>query len=393
MDQPKAPALTGARPVFWRKSLALAATAALSACTVVPKVPVEVPNAPPPPTPQLPSDEGRHRVALLVPLSGPGGAVGQALANATTMALLDTNATKIRITTYDTAPGAPVAAAKALADGNRLILGPMLGEDALAVAQAARRAHVPVISYTGDASVAGNDLFVMGAVPAQSIARTVKYARAQGVSRFAALMPLGNYGERAGNATIAAVRAAGGTLVGMESYDRTKGSLTAAVRRLKGRGAFDAVVIGDTAAMAAQAAPLLKVAAPNLHILGNELWTSEAIVTRTPALNGAWFAALSDQRFARFTESYKQRFGQPPYRAATLGYDSVLLTLRIAREWAPGTPFPTGRLVDRGGFLGLDGIFRFNANQVIERALEVREVRGGGVNVISPAPSRFEDGS
>lgn len=387
MEQPGAPAYR----TLWRKSLALGATALLSACAVVPKAPVETPNAPPPPTAQLPTDEGRHRIALLVPLSGPGGAVGQAMEHATTMALLDTNATKIRITTYDTSLGAPGAAAKALADGNRLILGPMLGEDALAVAQTARAGHVPVISYSGDAGVAGNDVFVMGTVPAQSIARVVKYARAQGLTRFAALMPLGNYGERAGNATIAAVRAAGGTLVGMESYDRSKGALTAAVRRLKGRGAFDAVVIGDTAAMAAQAAPLLKVAAPNLRILGNELWAGEAVVARTPALNGAWFAALSDQRFGRFTESYKARFGQSPYRAATLGYDSVLLTLRIAREWAPGTPFPTGRLLDRGGFLGLDGIFRFSANQVIERALEVREARGGAVNVLSPAPTRFED--
>jgi hypothetical protein len=58
-----------------------------------------------------------------------------------------------------------------------------------------------------------------------------------------------------------------------------------------------------------------------------------------------------------------------------LGYDSVLLTLRIARDWAPGTPFPTAHMLDRGGFLGLDGIFRFNANQVIERALEVRGAR------------------
>ena len=376
---------------LWRKGLVLGATALLSACAVVPKAPVESPNVPPPPTAHLPTDEGRHRIALLVPLSGPGSALGQAMENATTMALLDTNATKIRITTYDTSLGAPAAAAKALADGNRLILGPMLGEDALAVAQTARAGHVPVISYTGDAGVAGNDVFVMGTIPAQSISRVVKYARGQGVTRFAALMPLGNYGERAGNATIAAVRAAGGTLVGMESYDRTKGSLTAAVRRLKGRGIFDAVVIGDTAAMAAQAAPLLKVAAPNLRILGNELWAGEAIVARTPALNGAWFAALSDQRFGRFTESYKARFNQAPYRAATLGYDSVLLTLRIARDWAPGTPFPTAHMLDRGGFLGLDGIFRFNTNQVIERALEVREARGGAVNVINPAPVKFDN--
>jgi hypothetical protein len=64
----------------------------------------------------------------------------------------------------------------------------------------------------------------------------------------------------------------------------------------------------------------------------------------------------------------------------------------------PGKPFPTQRLYDRGGFAGTDGIFRFNSNNVIERALEVREVRpvpgsttSNALPVASPAPSRFDD--
>ena len=67
-------------------------------------------------------------------------------------------------------------------------------------------------------------------------------------------------------------------------------------------------------------------------------------------------------------------------------YDSVLLTLRIARDWRPGTLFPTRRLSDAGGFLGLDGAFRFAADNVSQRAWEVREV---GVGTVSPAPTRF----
>lgn len=375
-----------------RFGITLAGCAALAGCVVVPRAP----EAPRPPAPQptavpLPTDTDRHRVALLVPLSGSGGAVGEAMANATTMALLDTNATRLRITTYDTTLGAPAAAARAVADGNRLILGPLQGEDALAVAQTARAAHVPVISFSNDAAVAGGDVFVMGAIPAQSVARVIRYARNQGVARFAALIPLGSYGERVANATIAAVKASGGALVAMESYDRSRGALSGAVRRLKARGPYDAVLIGDTAGVAAAAAPLLKAGAPGLRILGTELWNGEAAVIKAPALNGAWYAALSDQRWARFTESYHQRFGHAPYRMATLGYDSVLLALRVARDWQPGTPFPTARLYDRGGFLGLDGIFRFNANEVAERSLEVREVRGGAIRVISPAPARFED--
>ena len=81
----------------------------------------------------------------------------------------------------------------------------------------------------------------------------------------------------------------------------------------------------------------------------------------------------------------------PLWRMATLGYDAALLTIRVARDWKPGTAFPAARLADTGGFLGLDGPFRFNANGVVERSLEVREARAGSVAVVSPAPERFTD--
>ena len=74
-----------------RRFVTLATVALLAGCQVVPKAP---PQAPPPPEQpnanRLPTDQQRHRVALLVPLGGANGAVGQSLANAATMALLDT---------------------------------------------------------------------------------------------------------------------------------------------------------------------------------------------------------------------------------------------------------------------------------------------------------------
>ncbi|WP_174242854.1 penicillin-binding protein activator, partial [Escherichia coli] len=81
------------------------------------------------PTSTLPADQQRHRVALLVPMTGSAANAGQSIANATTMALLDTNASNLRITTYDTALSAREAARKAVTDGNRLILGPLMGGD------------------------------------------------------------------------------------------------------------------------------------------------------------------------------------------------------------------------------------------------------------------------
>ena len=92
------------------RNVALAGAALLAAgCQVIPKTDVVAAPAPAPaPEPSataLPTDTGRHRIALLVPMSGDTAPVGQAIANATTMALLDTSADNLRITTYDTSAG------------------------------------------------------------------------------------------------------------------------------------------------------------------------------------------------------------------------------------------------------------------------------------------------
>ena len=375
-----------------RKVVALTALVLLAGCKVIPRsAPI---SAPPPVTSVpnanvLPTDQQRHRVALLVPITGANAAVGQSLANATTMALLDTNAANLRITTYDTATGAGAAAARAIADGNKLILGPLMSEDVAPVTAAARPAHVPLISFSNDSQVAARDVFLMGLSPNQSITRTVEYAKAHGAGRFAALIPTGLYGQRAGSAFQLAVREAGGTVATTESYDRGNTSVTSAAQRLRTRGGYDAVLLADGARLTGQAAPLLRTSATGPRILGTELWSGESAITTIPALRGAWFSAVSDGRWKQFSDSYRARFTVAPRRISTLGYDAVLLALKVARNWRPGTAFPTAQLADRGGFLGLDGPFRFGIDGVAERALEVREVRVGGITVVSPAPARF----
>jgi outer membrane PBP1 activator LpoA protein len=81
-----------------------------------------------------------HRVAVLVPTTGANAGVGQSIANAANLALLDTGGGRIRLTVYDTTRGAAAAAAQAIADGNRLFLGPLLAEDVRVATPASRRA-------------------------------------------------------------------------------------------------------------------------------------------------------------------------------------------------------------------------------------------------------------
>ena len=383
--------------IFKRALAVFLVSLALSACQIIPSGGQPEPSAPPPPQaegpgdmPALPSDTDRHRIALLVPLSGDNAEVGQSIANATTMALLDTNAQNLRITTYDTARGAQDAADRAIAEGNRLILGPLLRDDVGDVLGRARNADVPLISFSNDISVARADAFVMGHVPEQSVRRTIAYASERGARNFAALAPNGEYGQRALDAVQEALRRSGGTLVAVERYDRGNTSIISAAERLEAQGGYDAVLIADGARLASMAASALKEdGAARPLILGPELWSGEDDVTRASAMRGAWFSAVSDNRYRQFVDSYEARFGTRPYRIATLGYDAVLLALRVARDWAPGDEFPVAELLDDGGFLGIDGPFRFRSTGVGERSMEVREVGRGSVSVVSPAPTQF----
>lgn len=377
------------------RGLVIAGALAVSAC-VRPSGPPPAPTrpepapvrpAPGPVRPGLPEeDTARHRVALLVPLSGTNAGVGRSLANATQLAILDTKAADVRITSYDTSTGAAAAAQRAIADGNKLILGPLLAEDARIVAPIARRAGVPVISFSNDASVAGNGTYLLGYAPAQSIERVVDHARRSGVTEFAGLMPTGLYGERASTAFLRAVEGAGGKVTALETYNR--GAVNQAIARLA-RSPFQAVLIADSASGAVTAVPGIRRARPTARVLGTELWNSDSGVGGLTALNGAWFASVSDTYYRQYATKYRARFGAAPYRLSTLGYDSVLLTVRIARDWRPGDAFPAGRLDDRDGFAGLDGAFRFGRDGIAERALEVQEIRGGTTVTVSPAPQGF----
>lgn len=374
-----------------RRALALLIGVALiSGCKVIPKGPGGPPAPEAGPSDGLPPDKARHRVALLVPLSGPGSELGQSVANATTMAILDTNAQTVRITTYDTGAGTEAAAAKAMQDGNRLILGPLLTEDIASVSGIARAKGVPLITFSNDPRGANSDVFIMGTTQDSSILRVVEFAKTKGINRFALLAPKGDFGTHSSAAFTDAVKAVGGTIVASDSYDRGNNSVLSAASRLKAKGGFQAVLIADTPKVAAQAATRLR-GGKALRILGTDLWSGDPVVSNSAALRGAWFAALPDSRYRQFSSSYQSRFGASPYRQATMGYDAVLLTVRIAREWRGGMPFPVARLTDRGGFLGLDGPFRFAPNGLIERALEVRETRAGGVTIVSPAPEKFVD--
>jgi hypothetical protein len=165
----------------------------------------------------------------------------------------------------------------------------------------------------------------------------------------------------------------------MQSFDRAPAGARSARRHPAQRASpYDAVLIADKRPIAcprrrrsAAALPARRASsAPNCG-------RRRRPAARGAPLRGAWFARRRPTRCSTSCAPATAPATAAPYRLASLGYDAVLLTVRIARDWRPGRPFPGRRARDPDGFTGVDGAFRFGRDGVAERQLEVVQVTAG----------------
>jgi ABC-type branched-subunit amino acid transport system substrate-binding protein len=388
--------------------------AIVPAPVVTAQPPYAVPPAPPPP---VPPPAAAAKVGLLVPLSGANADLGKAILDAAQLALFQQGGARLTLVPRDTkgtAEGAADAARAAIADGAQLILGPLLAAEVAAVKPIAADAHVNVIAFSTVTSLAGGNTFLMGFLPREEVVREIGYARDRGRGRFAALAPNSPYGHVMVDALRDAVGATGGTVTDAEFFDPGTGDAGAAIGHLWPAASAPAAG-GDEASAAPSPSPsssppgfdalLLPEGGDELHrlahrlttagldtkavqLLGSGLW-DEPDIGSDPALVGGWFAASPPDARRGFERQFEATYGRHPPRLASLGYDAADFAAALAQQPA-ARPFSRAAILDEQGFAGTDGLFRFEPDGLIERALAVLEVEPEGAIVVSPAPQSVQ---
>ena len=372
------------------------------------------------------------RVGLLLPLSGPEAAVGRSMLDAAQLAVFDVAEHDFVLLPRDTTgtpEGAREAAVAALEDGAKLLLGPLFSSSVAAVAPLAQAAHINVVGFSNDRTVAAPGIFLIGVLPRTQIHRVVAYAGTQGIKRYAALVPDTAYGRRVADDLSTAAARFGGVLVQVEFYGAGQKDATRAVRRLAsyaarreallrqrdtlvgatdevsrqalrrieglptlGKLGFDAVLLPESGAPLKAIAALLPfydIDLGKIRLLGMADW-HETGLGREPALTRAWFAGPPPDARIEFEVRYRRMYRKAPHPLAVLAYDATALAAVLAA--AEGKlDFSVKALTAQNGFSGMAGIFRLGANGLVRRGLAVMQVEPNSVRVISPPPEFFED--
>lgn len=373
------------------------------------------------------------RVGVLLPLSGEFAKQGQGLKNATMMALDDINNNNLILQYYDTKgtpEGARIAVENALNQDARLIIGPMLSSSVEAIAPIATRKNVPVIAFNSVSDVLQNGVYTLGLLVDEQVDRVMTYAVSRGRSRFALLVPDNKTGIAVARA---AVKAAGKNNVAvtdiafykpgnidfseilkqMTNYAARSAHLnqlkneyaakaadgdvhaTKMLRKLKtndsyGNVDFDAVLIPDYGATLKSAVSMFgyyDVFSPEVKFLGTSIWDNTALNKET-TMRGSWYPSMSRQNSSYFVSKYYNLFGERPSSLYSYGYDAVALAVALSRNNGRDL---NSAIVDPGGYIGINGAFRFFENGFNEHSLEIKEVRDSGNYIVDPAPRRFAD--
>ena len=347
--------------------------------------------APPPPRPP-----NTTVIALLLPISDPRENVrnlAAAMFNAAQMALFDAGRHNLVLALHDTQgtpEGADYATRAALAGGAELILGPLFSTSVTAAAPYLRNRNVIALAFSNNIAVLDENVWLMGFLPEQNINRIVATTIAQGLTRFAALVPEGNFGVR----TLAALRNSialyGGTLVETQIYPPDGKDMFVPVRQLAhfdsrklahatemqhlkaearqlvpsdtpedeifnalgtrapelvsayetlqlsetlGDIPYDVVFMPEGGLNLRNLAPLLPyfdIDPKLVKFIGTGLW-DDPTLSKEPPLHGAWYAAPEARNYEIFARRYRHFFGAPPPRLAGLAYDGVALVAQLQR--------------------------------------------------------------
>jgi ABC-type branched-subunit amino acid transport system substrate-binding protein len=325
------------------------------------------------------SNSKRAKVALIIPISGNDAKVGKNIFDAAQQALFDLKANNMQVIPIDSSQPTALALKQLEEEKPEIILGPVFAKDVEKFYPYAHKHNLCMISFSNDRNLANREcLMIMGVMPEAALNKIIEFANSRGFSDIRTLLPQNNYGQTIG-----------------KHLSHTKNyyywSQDSIVKKSDIANAIDkpgnntALVISEGGKALANIAAEVQEKQGAIKLLGGNLWEDEKAFSN-PALKGAWFASLPNEKKQIFELKFAKNFGYKPLKIASLGYDSIALVSALINSKAD---FSKAALTDPTGFMGITGAFRFKSDGSNERLLSVYEINNNVAVEIAKAATNF----
>lgn len=371
-----------------------------------------------------PHMEGREliRAGVMLPFSHPNERVRQqaeGMLAGIELALFDFASENIVLLPTDTggSQSQAVTAAEELRDqGVDVVLGPLFGANVQSVREAlapvdeagflglgggSQGEAAPVIAFSNDRSVASYGAWLASIAPEEEVAAIIEYAALRGYDQFAFFGPQSGLGTRVEAAMQEAVMQNGGFMLTSAFYPASSNNpnteaeyFARTVETAVEAGARVAVLVPERGNRLRRIAPLLAyhgVDTRRVKMLGTGGW-NDPNIWREPSLRGAWFPTAPSVDITDFEQRYTRMYGADPSSLAAVSYDAAALVTALSLDGA----LEPQELINRDGFMGVNGLFRFRTDGTAERSLAIMEIDptvedGLGVKEILPVSPSFDE--
>ncbi len=352
---------------------------------------------------------------MLLPLSGENAQIGNSLLKAGKLSLNKTQNKNIKLFVKDTESNNENIITSYYNLINKdvdIILGPLFSKNIKIIHPISEDENTIMITFSNNIEIKNENTFISGLSPENEIQEVINYAILKGSEKFGLILPDNKYGRRTKQLIQNFVLEMDGKVTQyvfydpanpdfyeaskiIANYDYRKIELEKKLTELKKVGTltaekkykmlnkqdtlgeldFDSLYIGAEnikhISMLASILPYYDVDPKKVLYIGNSLWKKNVLL-KEPALEKGIFPYFPEKKFSNFETEYVETFQKKPHAIAYLAYDLVGLISNLQKT---NKKINISNITNVDGFIGTNGLFRFERDGNIERSLSIFQIK------------------
>tara|TARA_B110000259_G_scaffold85303_1_gene99430 strand:+ start:5943 stop:7136 length:1194 start_codon:yes stop_codon:yes gene_type:complete len=364
----------------------------------------------------------KTKVAILLPLTGKYSDIGNDLLSAAHLSLYKNDPKqRIELVIFDS-KGTEFGTRKAVRDivsrGIKIIIGPLFSTATESAIDIVSKKDVILLSLSNNDNLTNKkNVFIAGVAIDQQIERLIEYSIDKGISSFSILAPNNSYGLKVANSLRETSTRKGAYFISSSFYNDKKQISNSVAKVVNSysisQNAYedlseedkvkslaeipisnedkiysDSILVADSGDNLDLILKLIEennVDKREIQILGLKEWDKASTIYNANA-KGSWISSSNPEVYKQYEYLYYDNFQKIPNRVTSVVYDMVWAVANLS--YKNSDIELEDFILNKSGFEGVDGTFRFLDNGIVQRNFAILSVGDDNFKVID-SESRY----